>query len=71
MDNSTIKPTSARFIAVELAKKGVRSLDAPVSGGDIGARDGTLTIMVGGPADALKEVRPVFEAMGQKHYPCW
>lgn len=65
VDNSTIKPASARYIAVELAKKGVRSLDAPVSGGDIGARDGTLTIMVGGPEDALEEVRPVFEAMGK------
>ena len=65
VDNSTIKPASARYIAVELAKKGVRSLDAPVSGGDIGARDGTLTIMVGGPEDGLEEVRPVFEAMGK------
>jgi len=65
VDNSTIKPASARHIADELAKKGIRSLDAPVSGGDIGARDGTLTIMVGGPADALEEVRPVFEAMGK------
>ncbi len=65
VDNSTIKPASARYIAVELAKRGVRSLDAPVSGGDIGARDGTLTIMVGGPEDALEEVRPVFEAMGK------
>ena len=65
VDNSTIKPASARYIAVELAKRGVRSLDAPVSGGDIGARDGILTIMVGGPEDALEEVRPVFEAMGK------
>jgi 2-hydroxy-3-oxopropionate reductase len=43
----------------------VACLDAPVSGGDVGARNGTLTIMVGGPADALEQVRPVFEAMGK------
>jgi len=65
VDNSTIKPATARFIAQELGAKGVRCLDAPVSGGDIGARNGTLTIMVGGPADALEEVRLVFAAMGK------
>jgi 2-hydroxy-3-oxopropionate reductase len=43
----------------------VQSLDAPVSGGDIGARDGTLTIMVGGDAAALERVMPVFQAMGK------
>lgn len=52
VDNSTIKPASARRIAERLAEKGVYALDAPVSGGDIGARDGTLTIMVGGDASA-------------------
>ncbi|HQP07591.1 MAG TPA: NAD(P)-binding domain-containing protein, partial [Anaerolineaceae bacterium] len=52
VDNSTIKPATARKIAGRLAEVGVQSLDAPVSGGDIGARNGTLTIMVGGPADA-------------------
>lgn len=65
VDNSTIKPAAARHIASALAEKGVAALDAPVSGGDIGARNGTLTIMVGGPADALEKVRPVFEAMGK------
>ncbi len=65
VDNSTIKPATARRIADELAKVGVASLDAPVSGGDIGARQGTLAIMVGGPAEALETVRPVFEAMGK------
>ena len=49
VDNSTIKPASSRLIASKLAEKGVLSLDAPVSGGDIGARNATLTIMVGGP----------------------
>ena len=65
VDNSTIKPATARMIAEKLAEKGVQSLDAPVSGGDIGARNGTLTIMVGGPEAALETVRPVLEAMGK------
>ena len=65
VDNSTIKPATARMLAERLAEKGVQALDAPVSGGDIGARNGTLTIMVGGPADALEKVLPVLEAMGK------
>ena len=66
VDNSTIKPASARLISRVLSERGVASLDAPVSGGDIGARAGTLTIMVGGPQEALERVRPVLEAMGKK-----
>ncbi|HWQ82949.1 MAG TPA: NAD(P)-dependent oxidoreductase, partial [Anaerolineales bacterium] len=66
VDNSTIKPASARLISRVLGEKGVECLDAPVSGGDIGARDGTLTIMVGGPKAAVERVRPVLEAMGKK-----
>jgi len=65
VDNSTIKPGAARAIAAKLARKGVSSLDAPVSGGDIGAKNGTLTIMVGGDASALEQVLPVFQAMGK------
>ena len=65
VDNSTIKPATARYVAEVLAEKDVLSLDAPVSGGDIGAREGTLAIMVGGPAEALERVRPVFQAMGK------
>jgi 3-hydroxyisobutyrate dehydrogenase-like beta-hydroxyacid dehydrogenase len=65
VDNSTIKPASARVIAEKLAAKNVFALDAPVSGGDIGARNGTLTIMVGGEASALEKVMPVFMAMGK------
>jgi 2-hydroxy-3-oxopropionate reductase len=65
VDNSTIKPAAARSLAASLAERGVLSLDAPVSGGDIGARNGTLAIMVGGPAEALEKVRPVFQAMGK------
>jgi 2-hydroxy-3-oxopropionate reductase len=65
VDNSTIKPASARMIADKLKEKKVFALDAPVSGGDIGARNGTLTIMVGGEASALERVRPVLLAMGK------
>lgn len=65
VDNSTIKPASARMIAGKLKEKGVLALDAPVSGGDIGAKNGTLTIMVGGEAKALEKVMPIFQAMGK------
>ncbi|MBI3167506.1 MAG: NAD-binding protein [Chloroflexi bacterium] len=65
VDNSTIKPASARMIAEKLKEKGVPALDAPVSGGDIGAKNGTLTIMVGGEVEALEKVMPVFQAMGK------
>ena len=65
VDNSTIKPASARMIAERLAEKNVLALDAPVSGGDIGAKNGTLTIMVGGEASALEKVMPAFQAMGK------
>jgi 2-hydroxy-3-oxopropionate reductase len=65
VDNSTIKPAAARTLSLRLAEKGVLSLDAPVSGGDIGARNGTLAIMVGGPAQALEKVMPIFRAMGK------
>jgi 2-hydroxy-3-oxopropionate reductase len=65
VDNSTIKPATARLIAEMLAEKQVACLDAPVSGGDIGAREGTLTIMVGGDEQALETVRPVLMAMGK------
>jgi 2-hydroxy-3-oxopropionate reductase len=66
VDNSTIKPAASREIAQVLGEKGVQCLDAPVSGGDIGAREATLTIMVGGPEVALEWVMPVFHAMGKK-----
>jgi len=65
VDNSTIKPALARMIAEKLSAKNVFALDAPVSGGDIGAKNGTLTIMVGGDASALEQVMPVFQAMGK------
>jgi len=65
IDNSTIKPTTTRSIGAKLAEKGVTMLDAPVSGGDIGAINGTLSIMVGGPSEALEKVRPILQAMGK------
>ncbi|HSJ86978.1 MAG TPA: NAD(P)-binding domain-containing protein [Anaerolineales bacterium] len=65
IDNSTIKPAAARRIAEKLSEKNVFALDAPVSGGDIGARNGTLTIMIGGEASALEKVMPVLMAMGK------
>ena len=65
VDNSTIKPAAARILSPRLAEKGILSLDAPVSGGDIGARNATLTIMVGGPAEALEKVMPVFRVIGK------
>jgi 2-hydroxy-3-oxopropionate reductase len=65
VDNSTIRPATARKIAAQLAEKGVACLDAPVSGGDVGARNATLTIMVGGPAQALERVLPVLQAIGK------
>lgn len=65
VDNSTIKPAVSRIIAEKLNEVGISALDAPVSGGDIGAKNATLTIMVGGPAEALETVRPVLEKCGK------
>lgn len=65
VDNSTIKPATARLIADKLKAIGTLALDAPVSGGDIGAKNGTLTVMVGGPAEAFGKVLPVLQAMGK------
>jgi 2-hydroxy-3-oxopropionate reductase len=65
VDNSTIKPETARRIADALSEKGVAALDAPVSGGDVGAKAGTLAIMVGGPREAFEQVLPIFEVMGK------
>ncbi len=65
IDNSTIKPETARHIAAELAAAGVAALDAPVSGGDVGAKAATLAIMVGGSKEAFDRVLPAFRAMGK------
>jgi 3-hydroxyisobutyrate dehydrogenase len=65
IDNSTISPAATRDFAQRLAEEGIDMLDAPVSGGDIGAQQGTLAIMVGGKADVFHRCLPIFEAMGK------
>ncbi len=66
IDMSTISPTVSRTLAGICSERGVRFLDAPVSGGTQGAEAGTLTIMVGGDAGALEDVRPVLDAVGAR-----
>ena len=65
IDMSTISPTATQRMAAELGAKGIKMLDAPVSGGSEGARKGTLSIMVGGAAEDLEKAMPVLEAMGK------
>lgn len=64
-DMSTIAPSAARRIGERLAEKGIDFLDAPVSGGEPGAINATLSIMVGGKAEAFAKARPLFECMGK------
>ena len=66
IDMSTISPGVTRSLADEAKGLGLEWLDAPVSGGEKGAIEGTLTIMVGGKNEALERVRPVLEAMGKR-----
>ncbi len=65
VDMSTSSPALARRLAAEAEALGAAMLDAPVSGGETGAREGTLSIMVGGDAAALERVMPVLQAMGK------
>ncbi|GAB1392244.1 2-hydroxy-3-oxopropionate reductase [Rhodocyclaceae bacterium] len=65
VDMSTINPNAAREIAAELAAKGIDFLDAPVSGGEVGAINATLTIMAGGKPEVFEKVRPLFDKMGK------
>lgn len=65
IDMSTIAPDAARRIAGKLAERGIDFLDAPVSGGEKGAIDGTLTVMVGGDARAFRRVLPLLRTMGR------
>jgi len=65
VDMSTISPAATREIASALAERGVHMLDAPVSGGDKGAIEGTLSIMVGGPQAIFDRCLPIFQAMGK------
>ncbi|MFL2542701.1 MAG: NAD(P)-dependent oxidoreductase [Candidatus Latescibacterota bacterium] len=64
IDMSTVSPKVTQEVAAALKEKGVGMLDAPVSGGDVGAINGTLSIMVGGEQSVFDECMPVFEAMG-------
>lgn len=65
IDMSTVSPRVTREIAATLREKGVHMLDAPVSGGDVGAKNGALSIMVGGDQAVFDDCRPVLEAMGK------
>jgi 3-hydroxyisobutyrate dehydrogenase len=65
VDMTTSQPSLAKTIAATAAARGMASLDAPVSGGDVGARSGKLAIMVGGDADAYAKVLPLFALMGE------
>ena len=64
IDMSTISATATREFAKKIAEKGAHMLDAPVSGGDIGAINGTLSIMVGGEPAIFERVKPLFDVMG-------
>ena len=64
IDMSSIEPGVAMQLAAQAAKLGATMLDAPVSGGEIGAIEGTLTIMVGGTAEAFADAKPILEVMG-------
>ena len=65
VDMSSISPIATKEIALRIAKHGCDYLDAPVSGGEVGAKAATLTIMVGGPERAFEAARPLFERMGK------
>jgi 3-hydroxyisobutyrate dehydrogenase len=65
VDMTTSRPSLAQTIAKTAPQRGMKSLDAPVSGGDIGARNATLAIMVGGDREAFETVLPLFQLMGQ------
>jgi len=66
IDMSTISPPVTRRIAARLKEVGVAMLDAPVSGGDVGAQKGTLSIMVGGAEETFQACLPIFEVMGKQ-----
>jgi 2-hydroxy-3-oxopropionate reductase len=65
VDDSTISPLATREMAGQLREKGIEMLDAPVSGGEQGAIDGTLSMMVGGKSEVFERVRPLFEVLGR------
>lgn len=65
IDMSTIAPSSAKEVYAVMQEKGVEALDAPVSGGQVGAESGTVSFMVGGGEDAFQRAKPLFEVMGK------
>ena len=65
VDMTTSEPSLAKEIHAAAMAKGVASLDAPVSGGDVGAKNAALSIMIGGDKDVVAAVQPIFEAMGK------
>lgn len=70
VDMSTISPAATRQIGQKLLEKGVQLIDAPISGGEIGAIEARLSIMAGGPEDVLEKVRPILMAMGKSLTHC-
>lgn len=68
IDSSTVAPALTRRVAAACAEHGVRYLDAPVTGGDWGAREGNLVFMIGGEADTLREAEPVLGVLGKKWF---
>jgi len=66
VDSSTVSPALARKVAAACAERGARYLDAPVTGGDWGAKKGELVFMIGGDAETLKEAEPILSIMGKK-----
>jgi 3-hydroxyisobutyrate dehydrogenase-like beta-hydroxyacid dehydrogenase len=68
IDSSTVSPDLARRAAQACAEKGVDYLDAPVTGGDWGAKKGELVFMIGGKPEVFERVKPVFEAMGKRFF---
>ena len=65
VDHSTIDPATAQRVGAALAERQVQFIDAPISGGPMGAEAGTLAIMAGGEADAFAKAEPLFQAMGE------
>src|SRR6202048_3668781 len=68
IDSSTVSPTLARKVATACRERGVRFLDAPVTGGDWGAKKGELVFMGGGDSEALKAVEPILSVLGKKWF---
>jgi 3-hydroxyisobutyrate dehydrogenase-like beta-hydroxyacid dehydrogenase len=68
VDSSTVSPMLVKKVAAACQERGVRFLDAPVTGGDWGAREGNLVFMIGGDAATFKEIEPVLSVMGKKFF---